>query len=223
MAREFGATGFELDPSYDPERIESANSTERELYVQDSPSNQIFEYADGLSKISFILCADYTPRQINPYRFDSKRLSLEPIAKVIEDEIKRWFRQQNILVRGIQSGHLGLNTYALAKKIVLRGDDGACENRHHYDDSYDFHAKQVTAGSDGYILELLRAFHEFKPKCDELPLSPVDIFMIFDINSYDAVQYLHPRHRVMSNDRYRLKPNYSRQDALLGVIVLDHE
>ncbi|MDZ7785558.1 MAG: hypothetical protein U5L95_00350 [Candidatus Saccharibacteria bacterium] len=58
------------------------------------------------------------------------------------------------------------------------------------------------------IKKILEGFHAYKPKCEERPQHPVDIWMIFDMNAYENIEYLHPRHKVVSRDKWELKKDH---------------
>lgn len=149
----------------------------------------------------------------NPYFFDEiNPKSLGPIAEKIERAIRNNFDINNIMIRGIQSGH---HTSISRKKLI----DTIVENGN---DVYD-----TRAGSDniihaalfggGVIIRILEAFHKYKPKGEERPQLQVDIWMIIDKSAYDNIEYVHPRHGVIANDKWR---QHSDGYGLIGLIVI---
>jgi spore cortex formation protein SpoVR/YcgB (stage V sporulation) len=150
----------------------------------------------------------------NPFAFDAKdQKSISLIANKIEEALQKNFDMRNVLVRGIQSGHHNMMRDSLIDRIVKNGSDI-------YDighDSKDYiHAALYT---DGIIEKLLDAFHAFKPKCEERPQYPVDIWMIFAAEKYSNIRYIHPRHKVLVGDRWKLKP--AKSIGLSGILVIN--
>lgn len=208
--RNLESTAPEPDPSYDPERL-----TGRE--VVEVPKDEI--RLDGaISKISVVYCPNYRSHTSNPYRYDADPDSaqLQRIASAIDAEIMRRFSGQNILIRALQSAHFNYTQAQLTQYVISHGGDYTLNDVR--DPSYDFHAAKFEKFNGQSVLGILEGFHKFKPKCDELPLKPLDVWMIFDADAYDEVSYLHPRHNTVAKDRYKLKPHVDPYASLLGVI-----
>ncbi|MBB1563713.1 hypothetical protein HG434_000370, partial [Candidatus Saccharibacteria bacterium] len=166
-------------------------------------------------------CPEYSVTPENPYRYDANPpRPLDTIAATIEVPIRQHFTGQNILLRGIQSAHFDTSDrQQFIKEIVARGGDIFTVRS--TDPTYDMHARRCDNYNGEEILTLLQAFHTYKPKCDELPLAPVDIWQVFAAESYEEIEYLHPRHKVSTRDRYKLRPGLSPQDALLAIVVVN--
>lgn len=150
----------------------------------------------------------------NPYFFDeSEPKSLEPIAEKIEANIRNNFAVGNILIRGIQSGHhTSISKEKLVNAIMEDGNDI------HNTESGDSVTLHAAPFGGGVVTKILEAFHMYKPKGQERPQYPVDIWMIFNRDSYDNIEYLHPRHKVVARDKWRL---HKGEYGLLGLIDIN--
>jgi len=138
-------------------------------------------------------------------------ITLDDISKHIGLEIDNLFEKQNLLIRGIQSGKHDLSKDDLVQEIVNNGRE--YENTTEPDTI--FAAPYERAVTVQHILE---GFHKYKPKSEERPQHPVDIWMIFDSRAYENVEYLHPRHNVLARDKWkRVNPT---KTGLLGAIVI---
>lgn len=150
----------------------------------------------------------------NPYAFNANSpKSLSEIASKIEHTIKDNLNTQNTLIRGIQSGyHKKISRDELINLILKNGQDT-------YDDNADMSGIiHAVPFEDGVVEQILSGFHVYKPKCEELPQYPVDIWMVFDANAYENVEYIHPRHHVLTRDRWKLKPK--TVDGLKGIFIV---
>lgn len=147
----------------------------------------------------------------NPFAFDADEpKSLKPIATLLEGAIEG-FDTDNILLRGVQSGHHKLTRDALIEKIQNNGSDIYDSNR----DEGVIHAAPYSAGM---VENLLAGFHVYKPKSEERPQYPVDIWMIFDRDAYNNVEYMHPRHHVLARDKWERK---SGESGLIGLVIVN--
>jgi hypothetical protein len=150
----------------------------------------------------------------NPFAFDTNnRLSIDDIAADISKLIDSNFQGSQILIRGIQSGKHSekFNRYDLTEFIQQHGSD----NYENDGDDTIFAAKYNGIES---IKEVLSGFHVYKPKCAEIPQYPVDVWMIFDVNSFENISYIHPRHNVVAADKWNRKT--SDQSGLLGRLII---
>ncbi|MGI6612025.1 MAG: hypothetical protein ACOX0Z_00400 [Candidatus Nanosyncoccaceae bacterium] len=165
----------------------------------------------------------------NPFAFDAEnKQDLTPIAKVIDAEILRRFARQNILVRGVQSGkkrdEISRDDYVA--KILETGTDKIFTQSGD-DRSYlgeveaDFHAGEYPNFSEDSSIGGIFNLHVYKPGCEDRPQLPIDIFLIYNADDYDAVEYMHQRHNVLVKDAYKLKSSRDRVKSLLGVIVIN--
>jgi small GTP-binding protein len=132
----------------------------------------------------------------NPFAFDTiNRLPIDDIAADISKLIDSNFQGSQIIIRGIQSGKHSekFNRDDLTEFIQQHGSD----NYENIDgDDIIFAAKYNGIES---IQEILSGFHVYKPKCNEIPQYPVDIWMIFDLNAFENISYIHPRHNVVKS------------------------
>ena len=148
----------------------------------------------------------------NPYFFDEvKPKSVVPIAEKIEKAIRDNFDVDNILIRGVQSGlHSPMAREAFIDAIIKNGND-----------TYIGSDATIVYGAPfnrGVISKILEGFHVYKPKGEDCPQHPVDVWMIFDQNAYDNIEYMHPRHHVLACDRWKLRND---SYGLLGLVIVN--
>lgn len=151
----------------------------------------------------------------NPFAFDARsKKSLAKVAFAIKNAIEEVADKNKILIRGIQSGKHGTDREALVDKIIQEGADG-------YSEEVDGHGILFAAHYDGLqtIEFILAGFHEFKPKCEERPQYPIDVWMIFDESAFKNIKYVHPRHSTTANDKWQIVD--LRDHGLHGVIVIN--
>ena len=149
----------------------------------------------------------------NPYAFSlDSPLPLKPIAEKLDQEILARFQSKNILIRAIQSGHYSMNREASLDSIINNGGD--------------FHLNQASLAyamsfmpwqKDSTILSNLEGFHKYKPKREERPQNPADIWMIFDAKCYKNIEYIHPRHKVITRDKWQVLD--VNKTGLLRIII----
>ncbi len=227
---------FELDPSYDPERLDAKNkeqerSHEREVDLR--PEFEIFRdnervegsedgddiVYDGATRVIRLAIPEYTfLGDGNPYAWDAEPVqSLAPIARQLDAVIAKSFAWNDVLVRAVQATGTGMTRGELLTKIRRLGYD-----QPQSDGEYDFHAAQyLPFTKDSSTLQIFEAFHKWKPKCEDKPQPPIDIVMVFDAKRYEAVEHVHSRHGVVASDRYRLRGGSVRADALLAIILIN--
>ena len=156
------------------------------------------------------------PKDSNSFAFDAKpQKTTKIIARKINDAIEKYFDNNNVLVRGIQSGkHKDIDRSELIKNISMTGSDG-------YSEELDGLGVIFATPYIGLITieTILSGFHEFKPKCEERPQYPVDIWMIFDKNVFNNIEYIHPGQNVKANDKWQIK-NKS-DNGLKGLLVIN--
>ena len=151
----------------------------------------------------------------NQYDYTSEILpsiTLEDIAKNISLEIDSLSEENNLIIRGIQSGKHDLSKEDLLQVIINNGRE------------YENTAELNTIFAAPYesmdtIQHILEGFHKYKPKSEERPQYPVDIWLIFDARAYENVEYLHPRHNVLARDKWKRVD--SNNNGLIGLIVIN--
>jgi|GEM_PF-550497 len=210
----FEASSFELDPSYDPERLEGSVEQLKEQAPRDS-GEIVAKQPIARAPVYTVSIRDYTfDTTTNPFAFDAvEPLSIGPIADAIDTAIRTHVAiDRPALVRGIQAGkHGGHTRQELVSSILVNGSD-------HYDTTHatDLHAAPY---ADGTIASILGGFHVWKPKCEDRPQHIVDIWMVFDASAFDNIEYMHPRHHVIAHDRWRLRGTNDK--GLVAVIVVN--
>jgi len=149
----------------------------------------------------------------NPYEYGNtdQPIALADIAKQISAEIDSSVAFGGLIIRGIQSGKHDLSKEDLLQVIIKNGRE------------YESTAEPNTIFAALYesrdtILHILEGFHKYKPKSEERPQYPVDIWLIFDARAYENIEYLHPRYNVLARDKWkRVDPT---ETGLVEVIVL---
>ena len=193
----------ELDPSYDPERL--TGSSEKDS----TPST-------GLKiPVIPILIPEYIyDISSSPFAHDLQLpRSIEPLADAISTAVQGSFAMNNVLVRGIQSGkHHEISRAGLIDSIIQNGSDI-------HKNTYDMTEIFAADYGNNTISSILGGFHVWKPKCREMPHYPVDVWMVFDKNAFDNIEYTHPRHNVLAKDKWKLKNHNNR--GLKGVLVIN--
>ncbi len=152
----------------------------------------------------------------NTFAFDANsRLSIDDIAADISNLIDSSFQGSQILIRGIQSEKHSekFNRDDLIEFIQQHGSDNYEKIN---GDDIIFAAKYKGIES---IKDILSGFHVYKPKCDEIPQYPIDVWMIFDLNAFENISYIHPRHNVVAADKWKRKT--SDQSGLLGLLIIN--
>lgn len=197
-------SNFELDPSYDPERLEGSEEKASEVKPATCTASSPTVARVQLAVYSF-------DSSTNPFAWDAEnQQSIEEIAAGIDKYLKSIFEMENTLVRGIQSDHHDIDREGLINRIIKNGSDSYEENG----------TSEVFAAEygDNTIKTILSGFHVFKPKCEERPQHRVDIWIIFDKSAFENVEYIHPRHNTVAKDKWRLRdPSNS---GLKGVLVI---
>jgi len=150
--------------------------------------------------------------QSNPYEFNKKSpKSLQTIADGIESAIVQKFGSNGIIIRGVQSGHhKNMSREELINSIIKNGTDS-------FGSKGENNIIYAAPFENGIVRKLLEGFHTYKPKCEERPQYPVDIWMVFNKSSYNNVEYMHPRHKVIAKDRWKIKSN---QKSVLKALII---
>lgn len=181
-------------------------------------------------KISQLKIDEYKfDENTNPFAFNAdKKQDLTPIIKIIDTEIWRRFARRHILVRGVQSGkkrnQISRDDYLV--KILKTGtdkifDESGDERDYLGEIKADFHAGEYMNFSQNDTVGGIFNLHVYKPGCEDRPQLPIDIFLIYNADDYEAVEYMHQRHKVLVKDAYKLKSGCDRVKSLLGVIIVN--
>lgn len=151
----------------------------------------------------------------NPYEINDKQqpISLSKVANKISESIDNLNSNKlSILVRGVQSGKHKATTDQLLERILTNGTE--------LDDARNSHTIFAAPyRNEGTILQILEGFHKYKPKCEERPQYIVDIWMVFELDAYDNIEYLHPRHNVIARDKWKRKS--PKNTGLIGVVLIN--
>jgi len=149
----------------------------------------------------------------NPFAWDTTdRKQTDDIVVTIDRALRQSFAMDHTLIRGVQSGHHKLDRQKLLEAILENGSDTYNE----LSEARDMYAKQF---SYEMLRSIIDGFHVFKPKCKERPQYPVDIWMVFDKNAFDNIEYLHPRHNTVAQDKWRRKS--ANDQGLKGILVIN--
>ncbi len=151
----------------------------------------------------------------NPYEINDKQqpVSLSKVANKISESIDSLNTNKlSILVRGIQSGKHKATTDQLLERILKDGVELEDVKKPNTIFAAPYH-------NEGTILQILEGFHKYKPKCEERPQYIVDIWMVFKLDAYDNIEYLHPRHKVIARDKWKRKS--PENTGLIGVVIIN--
>lgn len=193
---------FELDPSYDPERLEGS----KEKIAETASSAP---YALSVARVQ--LDGYSFDSSTNPFAWDEKnQQSLDGIASDIDTYLQSLFSMENTLVRGVQSGNHDIDRDELINQIMKDGSDSYGNN-----DAHEIYAATYT---DTAVNTILSGFHVFKPKCEERPQHRVDIWLVFDNDAFNNIEYIHSRHNTVAKDKWQLK--YPAHNGLKGILVI---
>jgi hypothetical protein len=155
------------------------------------------------------------PEDSNPFAFDALlKRPIDEIATELKVALEAIVGSHKVLIRGIQSGRHSEDRKILVRKIIKEGSDG-------YSEKQDGNGVLFAAPYEGLqTLEfILAGFHEFKPKCEERPQYPVDIWMIFDESAFKNIEYIHPRHNTKANDKWQIVDNTN--NGLIGLVTIN--
>lgn len=154
------------------------------------------------------------PSDTNPFAFDAQsKNTVTAIAQAIVGSVEKLAKDSS-LIRGIQSGKHDLGRDELIESIIRNGSDGNSEI---------VNEKGVLFAAPYYGMQtietILSGFHEFKPKCEERPQYPVDIWMIYNQAAFENITYLHARHNVIANDKWQMRKKEFSE--LMGIVIVN--
>jgi len=166
------------------------------------------------TKILHISCPDY----------DFDNLDIEKVSECIDDALIDKFSNQKVVLRGIQSEKHDIPKDQLIQQIIDIGSDRyALESKNEVkvnDRPIDLFGFACTAKRP-MTLSVLEGFHKWKPMSLERPQQRADIWMVYDANQLENVEYFHSYYKVKARDGYVFKDPEHKTEALLGVLVID--
>lgn len=158
------------------------------------------------------------------YKF-GKALSLEKVSQCIDDALIKYFKDKDVVIRGIQSEKHNMPKEKLIEQILRDGfDRNAPSHKNEVavsDKHIDLFGYRCVIKQPPVVLPTLEGFHKWKPKSLERPQRKVDIWMIYDAKQLDNVEYNHSHYGVKAKDGYVFKDPKRKQDTLLGIIVIE--
>lgn len=198
-------SSFESDPSYDIERLTGS---------EEKTAERISETTASTVPIVHVSIPEYIfDSSTNPFAYDADNPQpIDAISMAIDAALKNHFVMDKVIIRGVQSAHHNLSRQDLIESIVNNGSDlhtNPGNTTEIYARGYDSTA----------INSIIGGFHIWKPKSDDRPQYPVDVWMIFDKKAFDNIEYIHPRHNVIANDKWLLKDNDNH--GLKGLLVIN--
>lgn len=172
-------------------------------------------YNQAMTKIFQIDCPEYN--------FETMP-DLKAIGQKIEGSIVNEFNGQHVILRCVQSGKHNHSKQELIDHILSNGTDyyqSGNENATNMaDKKIDTYGYDCTVGKSDIGYHMLEGFHLLKPKCLEKPQYPVDIWMIYDPDQLENVEYLHQRYNVIARDAYIFKDPANKTEALKGIFII---
>lgn len=149
----------------------------------------------------------------NPYEVAdaTPSIMLSDVAQILSRHISQVGSGKKLLVRGVQSGKHSDARDVLISRIIKEGSE--YENREEPGTIF------AAPYADGVVEFILEGFHKFKPKSEERPQYPVDLWLIYDTAAYKNVEYMHPRHNVIARDKWK-RTNLDRS-GLIAIIEVN--
>jgi hypothetical protein len=149
----------------------------------------------------------------NPFVFSVDHpISLQGIAVKLESLIGENIDKKQFIIRGLQSSrHNKLKRDELVDLIKLQGSDM-------YASTHESNSIFAARYEKGVILKILEGFHKYKPKSEERPQYPVDIWIMYNEDFYQNIEYLHPRHSVPARDKWKLKMGAKHEPELIIIV-----
>lgn len=135
------------------------------------------------------------------------------IAARIETETSNVIGNRQAIIRGIQSGK---HSIKIRDKLIDYIVENGNEKNKSSSNNKAIYAAQF---EPGLILKILEGFHVYKPKSEEKPQYPVDVWMVFDIDAYDNIEYVHPRHKVVARDKWKRKDSHN--NGLMVILTVN--
>lgn len=156
------------------------------------------------------------------YQFNN--LDLVKVSQCIDGALIDLFANQKVVLRGIQSEKHDLPKNQLVQQIVSTGTDRyGTESKNEIkvsDRPIDLFGFACVA-KNPMTLSVLEGFHKWKPKSLERPQLKADIWMVYDADQLENVEYNHGYYGVKARDGYLFKNPNNKPGALLGVLVID--
>lgn len=149
----------------------------------------------------------------NPFSHDAKPTRVfDSIAASLDSVIQKIIGDEVVLVRGLQSGHFEVTREELIH-LIEQNDGDSLISALTKDEMF------AALYSDQTVSAILKGFHVYKPKSEERPQLPVDVWMLFALNDFVNIEYLHPRHNVIARDKWKRKEGIN--NSLIAVIVVN--
>lgn len=158
------------------------------------------------------------------YEFN-ENTNLKAISRVIDNCIIDNFYGKNIVLRGIQSKKHNITKQEIINHILKTGSDKyELINSNEVkvsDKQIDLFGYACNTNSSPITLNTLEGFHKWKPKSLERPQLKVDIWMIYDANQLNNIEYHHSYYNVKASDGYNFKSPDNKPAALIGMVIIN--
>jgi len=158
------------------------------------------------------------------YKFD-KNIDLKNISQIIDNGLIDNFYDKEVVLRGIQSEKHNIPKQEIIDHILETGSDkyetNSSQGVNVSDKQIDLFGYSCKINESSITLNTLEGFHKWKPKSLERPQLKVDIWMIYDANQLNNIEYIHSHYNVKASDGYTFKNPNDKQAALIGIIVID--
>lgn len=168
-----------------------------------------------MSLIFHITCPEY----------NFENLDLEKVSQSIDNTLTNNFHGKDVVIRGVQSEKHSISKEELVNRIQQMGTDRydiSSENEVKVNDRpIDFFGYRCKIEGKNICLPVLEGFHKWKPMSLEIPQRRADIWMVYDTNKLENVEYNHHHYKVKAKDGYLFKDKNDKSDALLGIIVIN--
>jgi len=158
------------------------------------------------------------------YKFD-ENIDLKNISLIIDNSLIDNFYDKNVVLRGVQSEKHNISKQEIINHILATGSDKyettSSKEVNVSDEQIDLFGYGCKINKSPITLSIIEGFHKWKPKSLEKPQLKVDIWMIYDANQLNNIEYNHSYYGVKASDGYTFKNPDDKQTALIGVIVIN--
>lgn len=197
----------------DHERLEQNDNDEQSVMAE---KDQLAEEKDGILYVK-IPNYDYDTKY-NPFLgMGPHTIRLYSIARYLDVTFLHRFMYGNILVRGIRSGqYVPIHSRAKFVENIRRTGDLPIISGENPSDDFEALRFAPYVASDS-TMPVFENFHKSKEHAGDRPHYPVDVWLVYDAESYEQVS----EESAEKTALYRLIDGYERKSTLLSIAVIN--
>ena len=158
------------------------------------------------------------------YKFN-ENIDLKNISQIIDNSLIDNFYGKRVVLRGIQSEKHNIPKQKIIDHILITGSDKYettnIKEVNVSDKQIDLFGYRCKISEPPITLKTLEGFHKWNPESIERPQLKVDIWMIYDANQLNNIEYNHSYYDVKASDGYTFKNPNNKQDTLIGIVIID--